>query len=167
MADRWERQSGSQVAVNYEKAGWTLQIISNCVRGTWYLMALKGAVRTAVIANEVKQSSIVYGRSLQEKVQYFTVASFCNSAVRKIRKIATSPRSPQGHKVRFQVIATDSKNHAAIPNITVGLFQWPLRHLFFLISLRSQVRAKDQCRMAVVREMSKISAAWSMLNPEK
>ena len=32
MADRWQRQPGSQTVVNYGKAGWTLQIIKGVAR---------------------------------------------------------------------------------------------------------------------------------------
>ena len=40
-------------------------------------------------------------------------------------EIASSPRSSQRHKVRFQVIASDLKNRMAISNVALGLFQQP------------------------------------------
>jgi hypothetical protein len=52
-------------------------------------------MKTVVIANEVKQSSIVYNRSLQNKALNMTLASFCGSMVIKIWKIAASLRSSQ------------------------------------------------------------------------
>ena len=40
-------------------------------------------------------------------------------------EIASSPRSSQRNKVRFQVIPSDSKNRMAISGVTVGLFNKP------------------------------------------
>ena len=45
--------------------------------------AKKGAVRTVVIANKVKQSSIVFAGSLQKKAQYLALPSFYNSRLLK------------------------------------------------------------------------------------
>ena len=44
-------------------------------------------------------------------------------------EIASSLRSSQRHKVRFQVIASDSKNRAAISMRHYGVFQQPHSHL--------------------------------------
>ena len=43
-------------------------------------------------------------------------------------EIASSLRSSQRHKERFQVIASDSKNRVAISNVDLGLFQQPHEH---------------------------------------
>jgi len=51
-------------------------------------MPLKGAVRTVVIANEVKQSSIVYNRSLRNSVSYIVLTLLHFLTVLEIWKIA-------------------------------------------------------------------------------